>query len=87
MSLALRHDVCATDTEDGMVLLDELTGRYWQLNTTARIVLRSLLDGATPQDTAHLLRERYPQLTAERAAVDTAALIDSLRTARLVVTA
>lgn len=87
MSLALRHDVCATDTEDGLVLLDELTGRYWQLNGTARIVLRSLLGGATPQDAARRLRDTYPQLTAERAAVDTAALIDSLRTARLVVTA
>ncbi|MEU7131948.1 lasso peptide biosynthesis PqqD family chaperone [Streptomyces sp. NPDC046261] len=87
MSLALRHDVCATDTEDGMVLLDELTGRYWQLNSTAGLILRTLLDGATPQDTSRRLRATYPQLTAERADSDTAALIKTLRDARLVVSA
>ncbi|MEU5186599.1 lasso peptide biosynthesis PqqD family chaperone [Streptomyces klenkii] len=87
MSLALRHNVCATDTEDGMVLLDEVTGRYWQLNGTAALILRALLGGAAPPDTAGRLREAYPHLTVERSRSDTAAFIDSLVEARLVVPA
>ncbi|MER5301658.1 lasso peptide biosynthesis PqqD family chaperone [Streptomyces lasiicapitis] len=85
MTLTLRPDVCATDTPDGMVLLDEVTGRYWQLNRTAALVLRSLLDGAEPPDTARALREAYPRLTAERAGTDSAAITDQLLAARLVV--
>ncbi|GGY08370.1 lasso peptide biosynthesis PqqD family chaperone [Streptomyces hiroshimensis] len=85
MNLTLRRDVSATDTEDGMVLLDEQSGSYWQLNTTAALILRTLLDG-TPERAAQLLTERYPALPAERAAADVATLIGSLSTARLVVT-
>ncbi|MFC5145076.1 lasso peptide biosynthesis PqqD family chaperone [Streptomyces aureoversilis] len=85
MNLTLRRDVSATDTEDGMVLLDEQSGSYWQLNSTAALILRTLLDG-TPERAAQLLTERYPAVSAERAATDVAALIDSLSTARLVVT-
>ncbi|WP_190066120.1 lasso peptide biosynthesis PqqD family chaperone [Streptomyces griseocarneus] len=87
VSLALRHDVCAMDTEDGMVLLDKVTGRYWQLNGTATLILRTLLGGAAPPDTACRLREVYPQLTAERSLSDTAAVIGALFEARLVVPA
>ncbi|MEU4208422.1 lasso peptide biosynthesis PqqD family chaperone [Streptomyces sp. NPDC026206] len=87
MSLTLRHDVCATDTEDGMVLLDEITGRYWQLNGTATLILRTLLGGAAPQKAASGLREAYPQLTVERSGSDTASLIDALLEAGLVVPA
>ncbi|MEH6376421.1 lasso peptide biosynthesis PqqD family chaperone [Streptomyces sp. KLMMK] len=85
MNLTLRRDVSATDTEDGMVLLDEQSGSYWQLNSTAALILRSLLDG-TPEQAAQVLTERYPAVSAERAATDVAALIDSLSTARLVMT-
>ncbi|MFJ9822424.1 lasso peptide biosynthesis PqqD family chaperone [Streptomyces sp. NPDC101151] len=87
MSLTLRGDVCATDTTDGMVLLDEVTGRYWQLNRTAALVLRSLLDGAEPPEAARALREAYPRLSAERAGADTASITRALTTARLVVPA
>ncbi|MGK5728380.1 lasso peptide biosynthesis PqqD family chaperone [Streptomyces sp. URMC 124] len=97
MNLTLRRDVSATDTEDGMVLLDERAGSYWQLNSTAALILRTLLDGnrdgaregacdGTPERAAQVLTERYPSLSAERAATDVAALIDSLSAARLVVT-
>ncbi|QLE73261.1 lasso peptide biosynthesis PqqD family chaperone [Streptomyces rectiverticillatus] len=84
MTLTLRRDVSATDTEDGMVLLDEQSGSYWQLNSTAALILRTLLDG-TPERAAQSLTERYPAVSAQRAATDVAALIDSLSTARLVV--
>ncbi|MEV6394652.1 lasso peptide biosynthesis PqqD family chaperone [Streptomyces sp. NPDC051907] len=87
MSLTLRGDVCATDTEDGMVLLDEISGRYWQLNRTAALVLRSLIDGAEPPDTARALCDAYPRLTAERAGADTASITRALIEARLVVPA
>ncbi|MEV4443460.1 lasso peptide biosynthesis PqqD family chaperone [Streptomyces sp. NPDC049577] len=87
MTFALRPDVSATDTEYGMVLLDEADGRYWQLNSTGALVLRALLEGATSQQTAQRLSERYPALPRERAADDVAALVRSLTAARLVVTA
>ncbi|MEU3875745.1 MULTISPECIES: lasso peptide biosynthesis PqqD family chaperone [Streptomyces] len=75
-----------TDTDDGMVLLDEATGRYWQLNSTGAFVLRALLAGSGPREAARGLGERHPGLGAERAATDVAALIASLHAARLVVT-
>ncbi|QEU90165.1 lasso peptide biosynthesis PqqD family chaperone [Streptomyces kanamyceticus] len=87
MSLTLRPDVCATDTPDGMVLLDEVTGRYWQLNGSAALVLRTLLTGAEPPDAARALRAAHPRLTAERADDDTAAITGALLAARLVVPA
>ncbi|QDQ09752.1 lasso peptide biosynthesis PqqD family chaperone [Streptomyces spectabilis] len=87
MSLTLRPEVRATDTADGMVLLDEVTGRYWQLNRTAALVLRSLVGGAGPPDAARALRAAYPRLTAERAADDAASITRALAEARLVVPA
>ncbi|MCZ0991655.1 lasso peptide biosynthesis PqqD family chaperone [Streptomyces diastatochromogenes] len=87
MRLILRPGVCTTDTPDGMVLLDEVTGRYWQLNRTAALVLRSLLDGVEPPDTARALREAYPRLAAERADADAASITRELTEARLVVPA
>ncbi|MGW2227164.1 lasso peptide biosynthesis PqqD family chaperone [Streptomyces formicae] len=87
MSLILRPDVCATDTPNGMVLLDEVTGRYWQLNGTAALVLRTLLTGAEPPDAARVLRAAHPRLTAERADDDTASITGALLAARLVVPA
>ncbi|WP_372405061.1 lasso peptide biosynthesis PqqD family chaperone [Streptomyces luteireticuli] len=87
MTFALRPDVSATDTDHGMVLLDESTGRYWQLNGTGALILHTLLDGATPGQTARLLGERHPTLTAGRAAADVAFFIRSLTEARLAVDA
>ncbi|MGK5545965.1 lasso peptide biosynthesis PqqD family chaperone [Streptomyces sp. URMC 127] len=85
MSLALRQGVCATRTEDGMVLLDEVSGRYWQLNGTAARVLHTLLDGTPPEDAARRLREGFPQLSAQRADDDISSFLDALIAARLVV--
>ncbi|MFF7729271.1 lasso peptide biosynthesis PqqD family chaperone [Streptomyces sp. NPDC008001] len=85
MTLALRPDVSATDTDYGMVLLDEATGRYWQLNITAALILHALLDGATPQQTADRLGERFPGLGAERRSADVTAFVRALNEARLVV--
>ncbi|MFD7711041.1 lasso peptide biosynthesis PqqD family chaperone [Streptomyces sp. NPDC059785] len=79
----LRADVTACPTEEGMVLLDERRGRYWQLNSTGALIVQTLLDGATPGQAADRLADACP-VTAERAAADVAALVDRLTRARLV---
>ncbi|MGH4010111.1 MAG: lasso peptide biosynthesis PqqD family chaperone [Pseudonocardiaceae bacterium] len=83
MTLHLRADVSTADTDDGVVLLDERAGRYWQLNPTGALVLRLLLDGVSPYQVAQTLADRYAVSTAQ-AAADVAALLERLRTAGLV---
>jgi hypothetical protein len=83
MTLRLRADVTTADTDDGMVLLDERVGRYWQLNKTGALVARLLLDGATTHQVAQTLAERHP-VGIEQAAADVTALLARLRTAGLV---
>ncbi|MFB7928367.1 lasso peptide biosynthesis PqqD family chaperone [Streptomyces sp. NPDC056039] len=73
----LRPDVTACATGDGMVLLDERTGRYWQLNGTGALVVTALLDGAAPDEVADRLAATRP-VTRERAAADVTALLDHL---------
>ncbi|AZQ70206.1 lasso peptide biosynthesis PqqD family chaperone [Streptomyces luteoverticillatus] len=84
MTFTLRPEVSTARTENGTVLLDETTGRYWQLNDTAAFILSALMDGATTQEAAHRLHERHPVLPAEQAADDVASVIRALSTARLV---
>ncbi len=81
--LRLRGDVTAGDTEDGMVLLDERAGRYWQLNATAAHMLRALLDSTAPGEIASGLAATH-DVRPEQAAADVAALLDGLATARLI---
>lgn len=83
MTMQLRADVSTADTDEGMVLLDERVGRYWQLNPTGARVLRLLLDGAAPEQVAQALADRYA-VSTEQVAADVAALLDRLRTAGLV---
>lgn len=82
MTFALNSDVTPTDTEHGTVLLDQRSGRYFQLNPSGGLVLRTLLEGATPERAADVLCERYG-ITADRAAADVHALLTALREARL----
>ncbi|WP_281250157.1 lasso peptide biosynthesis PqqD family chaperone [Streptomyces monashensis] len=79
----LRADVTACATGDGMVLLDERAGHYWQLNGTGTLVVTALLDGATPEQVAERLAATRP-VTPERAAADVTALIAHLVKERLV---
>jgi hypothetical protein len=83
MTLRLRADVSIADTDNGMVLLDERVGRYWQLNLTGALVFRLLLDGATPHQVTQTLADHYP-VSTEQAAADIAVLLARLRTAGLV---
>ncbi len=82
----LRTDVACCPTDEGMVLLDERDGRYWQLNATGATVLRALLDGASPQQIADRLTATRP-VPRDRAAADVAALLDRLIRCGLVVDA
>ncbi|MEU1628824.1 lasso peptide biosynthesis PqqD family chaperone [Streptomyces sp. NPDC020096] len=79
----LHAEVTACPTDDGMVLLDERRGRYWQLNGTGALVVQALLDGATPQQVADQIAQMRP-VSRERAAADVAALVDQLSRAKLV---
>lgn len=83
MTMQLRADVATADTDDGMVLLDERTGRYWRLNRTGAVVLRLLLGGAVPRQVAQTLADRHA-VRAEQAVADVVALLERLRTAGLV---
>ncbi|MGH3694703.1 MAG: lasso peptide biosynthesis PqqD family chaperone [Pseudonocardiaceae bacterium] len=79
----MRSDIATTDTDDGLVLLDERTGRYWQLNPTGAHVLAALLEGRHPDDIAAGLATRY-RIDVQQARSDVTALTDHLRAANLV---
>jgi Coenzyme PQQ synthesis protein D (PqqD) len=82
MPFRLFPDVAVTDTDDGLVLLDQRTGRYWQLNSTGAAVLRCLLDGQSTEGAVAELTARY-QVEGDKAMNDVVTLSDELRTARL----
>jgi hypothetical protein len=83
MTLKLRDGVSAADTDYGMALLDEDSGQYWNLNPTAALALRTLLDGGT---TAHAVRELTEQyaVDADTASQDVADLLGELHSVGLV---
>lgn len=85
MTVRLRPDVVTTDTDHGTVLLDLLTGRYWQLNPTGTRILNALREGRTPDRIATELAETHG-LPIERANADVTATIVELQAAKLVVT-
>jgi hypothetical protein len=80
--LRLRRDVTACDTEGGMVLLDERAGRYWQLNGTGARVLRSLLEGAAPEQVVDDLAAAK-DISRDQVAADVQALLSGLASAEL----
>jgi hypothetical protein len=83
MTLRLCDGVSSADTDYGTVLLDEDSGQYWNLNPTAALVLRTLLDGGTPAEAVRQVTERY-SVDADRADRDVRELLDGLRSAGLV---
>lgn len=84
MTIVLGPDVTAADVDDGLVLLDERSGRYWQLNRAGAATLRLLLDGSSPDEAARTLTRDTPG-AAGRARTDVQKLVASLVEARLVV--
>ena len=81
--MRLRADISVADTDYGQVLLDERTGRYWQLNPTGVVVVRALLDGADEDAAVAALRAGY-EVSEDQARQDVSALVAGLRTAGLV---
>jgi hypothetical protein len=75
--------VATADTDYGATLLDEDSGEYFTLNPTGALVLRTLLDGGTPEQAAHALTEQYA-VDPKTAEQDVADLIGGLHSARLV---
>ncbi|MFF2373633.1 lasso peptide biosynthesis PqqD family chaperone [Streptomyces xiamenensis] len=75
--IALRPGITPVTTGDIMVLLDERAGTYWQINATGALVLRHLLDGATPEQAAVALARERPG--ASHAEADVADLLATLR--------
>lgn len=66
-----------------MVLLDERGGHYWQLNGTGALIVKALLDGATPEQVAERLAATRP-VTLVRATADVTALVAHLAKEKLV---
>jgi hypothetical protein len=60
-----------------MVLLDEGSGRFWELNQTGATVLQTLARGGTQQDAIHLLITST-DATPDQAAADVAAFVSQL---------
>jgi hypothetical protein len=83
MTLKLRDGVSSADTDYGIMLLDEDSGRYWKLNPTAAMVLRLLLDGGTPAEAVQQLTEQYA-VDTDSAGRDVQDLLEALHSAGLV---
>ncbi|MGC0417270.1 lasso peptide biosynthesis PqqD family chaperone [Embleya sp. AB8] len=83
-TITLAPDVTATDVPDGLVLLDQRRGRYWQLNRTGAGALRLLMAGHSAEEVAARLAEPAPA-AASRAHHDVRELLRALCEARLVV--
>ena len=83
MTLKLRDGVSAADTDYGMALLDEDSGQYWNLNPTAALALRTLLDGGTTAQAVQELTEQYA-VEADTANRDINNLVGELHSAGLV---
>lgn len=84
MNLRLRADVSTVDTDDGLVLLDERSGKYYQLNFSGAVVLRALVEGNSAEEAVRALCERFPDKT-HRIAADVTAVIEHLRAVGLVI--
>lgn len=84
MELKLRNGVSVAETDYGLMLLDEDSGQYWNLNPTGASVLRTLLDGGTPAEAAAELTEQF-SVDRQNANTDVKMLVGDLRSAGLLV--
>jgi hypothetical protein len=83
MKLRNREHLSVAGTEYGGVLLDGKSGEYWQLNPSAVVVARTLLDGGGSAEAVSRLTEAF-EVDEERAAADVDALITAMRAAGVV---
>ncbi|MFF6809597.1 lasso peptide biosynthesis PqqD family chaperone [Streptomyces sp. NPDC012403] len=82
--MPLRFDahVSTAETDYGTVLLDERAGDYWELNPTATLVVRTLMDGGEVADAAAVLVREF-DIERAQALRDVEALVRDLREAGL----
>jgi hypothetical protein len=83
MTLKLRDGVSTANTDYGVMLLDEDSGQYWNLNLTAAVVLRTLLDGGSSEQAVQELTSQY-SVDAGTASRDVQDLVAELHSAGLV---
>ncbi|WP_439660225.1 lasso peptide biosynthesis PqqD family chaperone [Lentzea sp. HUAS TT2] len=82
MTLRLRDGLALADTDYGVVLLDENTGQYWELNPTGAKALRSMVEGATPAEAAQDITRLY-DIDLDTATQDISDLVGELHAAGL----
>ncbi|GGY32402.1 lasso peptide biosynthesis PqqD family chaperone [Streptomyces djakartensis] len=82
MPLCFGDHVSTAETGYGTVLLDEQSGRYWELNPTASLVVRTLLDGGEAGDAAAALVREF-DIDQAQALRDVETLVGELRTSGL----
>lgn len=82
MPLRLGVNVSTAETDYGSVLLDERSGSYWELNPTATLVVRTLLDGGDEADAAAAVAEEF-DIDRTQAQQDVEALVRQLRSSGL----
>ncbi len=83
MRYKLREGVFVAETEDGIALLDEDSGQYWNLNPTGALVLRRLLDGGTRDQAAEEVTNEY-MVDIDSAKRDVDELVEALQAAKLI---
>ncbi|MFH8658949.1 lasso peptide biosynthesis PqqD family chaperone [Streptomyces afghaniensis] len=82
MPLRFGDNVATAETDYGAVLLDEQAGVYWELNPTATLVVRTLLDGGEETDAAAVLVREF-DIDQAQALRDVEALVGRLRNSGL----
>ncbi|WP_030316616.1 lasso peptide biosynthesis PqqD family chaperone [Streptomyces sp. NRRL B-3229] len=82
MPLRFGDDVSTAETDYGTVLLDERVGAYWELNPTATLVVRTLLDGGEESDAAAALVREF-DIDQAQAMQDVETLVRELRNSGL----
>ncbi|MFJ8469808.1 lasso peptide biosynthesis PqqD family chaperone [Streptomyces swartbergensis] len=82
MPLRFGDNVSTAETDYGTVLLDERAGTYWELNPTATLVVRTLLDGGEAADAAAALIREF-DIDQAQALRDVEMLVGQLRSSGL----
>ncbi|GAA2393118.1 MULTISPECIES: lasso peptide biosynthesis PqqD family chaperone [Streptomyces] len=82
MPLRFGDNVSTAETDYGTVLLDERAGDYWELNPTATLVVRTLLDGGEESDAAAALIREF-DIDQAQALRDVETLVGQLRSSGL----
>ncbi|MFJ9865894.1 lasso peptide biosynthesis PqqD family chaperone [Streptomyces sp. NPDC101165] len=78
MPLRFGDNVSTAQTDYGTVLLDEQAGAYWELNPSATLVVRALLDGGEETDAVAALVREF-DIDEAQALHDVEALVRQLR--------